>query len=143
MWWTDADFAEFLKRTQLVIDQFGQFTTSTGKPLNGKLVSGEAAADLGGASLSYRALQKALAKNGRQDMHGFNDEQRFFIAFGQIWAIVMTPEYEEQQVMTDPHPAGRFRVNGTLAHMPEFAAAFGLDDSSPMMLPVEKRCRLW
>lgn len=144
MWWTDADFAEFLKRAQIIIDQFGQFKAGSGRSLNGKNVSGEAAADLGGINLAYVALQKALAKNGRQTVDGFTDEQRYFLAFAQLWAIVMTPEYEDQQALDDPHPAGKFRVNGTLAHVPEFAAAFGLsEENCPLLLPVEKRCQLW
>lgn len=144
MWWTEADFAEFLKRVQLIIDQFGSFKASSGRALNGKNVSGEAAADLGGISLAYRALQKALAANGRKTINGFTDEQRFFISFAQLWAIVMTPEYEDQQTLEDPHPAGKFRVNGTLAHVPEFAAAFGMkEEECPLLLPAGKRCQLW
>jgi putative endopeptidase len=144
MWWTDADFAEFLKRTQLIIDQFGEFVSESGRKLNGKNVSGEAGADLGGINLAYAALQKALVKSGRKTINGFTDEQRYFLGFAQLWAIVMTPEYADQQALSDPHPAGKFRVNGTLAHVPEFAAAFGMtEDNCPLLLPADKRCQLW
>ena len=143
-WWTEADFAEFLKRTQLIIDQFSGFVADSGRALNGKLVSGEAAADLGGINLAYAALQKALAKSGRKTIAGFTDEQRYFLSFAQLWAIVMTPEYADTQALSDPHPAGKFRVNGTLAHVPEFAKAFGMtEDNCPLLLPADKRCKLW
>ena len=101
--------------------------------------------DLGGVNLAYRALQKRLAVTGRKtDANGFTDEQRFFIAFAQLWATKCTPEYEAMQGATDPHPPGRYRVNGTLAHVPEFAAAFGLTEANcPLLLPEDKRCKLW
>jgi predicted metalloendopeptidase len=144
MWWTPADFEEFLKRTQLIIDQFSGFVADSGRSLNGKLVSGEAGADLGGINLAYAALQKQLAKSGRKTIGGFTDEQRYFLGFAQLWAIVMTPQYADQQALSDPHPAGKFRVNGTLAHVPEFAAAFGMtEENCPMLLPADKRCKLW
>lgn len=144
MWWTDADRANFEGRMNLIRTQFGNFTVAGGAKVQGDLVCGEAAADLGGVKLAYRALQKALAKTGRQtDSNGYTDEQRFFIAFGQIWASKTTPEYEQFQVTNDPHPPARYRVNGTLAHVSEFVEAFGLDPDCPMMLPEAERCKLW
>ncbi|MBK9141120.1 MAG: M13 family metallopeptidase [Candidatus Melainabacteria bacterium] len=144
MWWTDADRANFEGRMNLIRTQFGNFTVAGGARVQGDLVCGEAAADLGGVKLAYRALQKALAKSGRQtDSNGYTDEQRFFIAFGQIWASKTTPEYEQFQVTNDPHPPARYRVNGTLAHVSEFVEAFGLAPDCPMMLPEAERCKLW
>ena len=144
MWWTAEDRAEFERRIALIKEQYGQFEVAGGKRLIPDLISGEAAADLGGAKLAYMALQKALANKGRStDENGFTDEQRFFLAFGQIWASKATPEYEQMSVSTDPHPPGKYRVLGTLAHLDEFPQAFGLPDDCDMMLPPEKRCRLW
>lgn len=143
-WWTDEDKAAFAARVQIIIDQFSGFTVSGGKSVNGKLVAGEASSDLGGVRLAYRALQKVLAVTGRQTISGFTDEQRFFLGFAQLWAGKATPEYEQMQVATDPHPPGKYRVNGTLAHVPEFAAAFGLSEADcPLLLPADKRCQLW
>jgi putative endopeptidase len=145
MQWTEQDFANFMARVQLIRNQFSRFTVGPNNVhLKGDLVSGEAAADLNGVVLSYRALQMALAKTGRKvDANGFTDEQRFFIAFGQIWASISTPEYAEQQAKTDPHPNEQFRVNGTLAHVAEFPKAFGLPDDCPIMLPPAERCHIW
>jgi putative endopeptidase len=144
-WWTDEDKVEFARRMALIKDQYSAFQIETGEHLSGELVCGEAAADLGGVSLAYRALQKALKKDKPQDKdaHGFTPEQRFFIAFAQIWAGKERPEFAQLQVKTDPHPMGRFRTNGTLANVPEFPIAFGLPDDCPMMLPPDKRCQLW
>jgi predicted metalloendopeptidase len=143
MWWTADDFKAFEERTAKIIEQFGGFTSQNGLKLNGKFVSGEAASDLGGIKLAYRALQKVLAATGRKTIEGFTDEQRFFLSFAQIWASVNTAEYEDYRVKADPHPMERYRVNGTLAHVAEFPKAFGLPDDCPMMLPPEKRCHVW
>jgi putative endopeptidase len=143
-WFAEGDLVKFMKLIDLLKKQFGTFTVSGGKKVNPNLVAGEAAGDLGGIKLALRVLKKHIAKNGMTiDANGYNDLQRFFIAFGQIWASKVTPQYEEQQVATDPHPPAQFRVNGTLAHLSEFAEAFGLPDNCPMMLPPADRCDLW
>ncbi len=143
-WWTEADRTEFERRIALIKEQYGSFEVAGGVRLIGDLISGEAAADLGGAKLAYLALQKALEKTGRKtDAYGFTDEQRFFLAFAQLWATKALDEYEKLSAKTDPHPPGRYRVKGTLAHMTEFVQAFGLADDCEMMLPPDKRCKLW
>src|SRR5207237_7309332 len=134
----------FDARIQLIRDQFSGYSVAGGVHLQGALVSGEAAADLGGIKLAYLALQKVLGSGPRTaDANGFTDEQRFFLSFAQIWASKATAEYEQLQATTDPHPAGQFRTNGTLANVAEFAKAFGLPDTAPIMLPPDKRCQLW
>ncbi len=143
-WFAEGDLDKFMVLINLLKKQFGQFTVAGGKKVNPHLVAGEAAGDLGGIKLALRVLKKHIAKHGMTvDENGYNDLQRFFIAFGQIWASKVTPQYEEQQVATDPHPPAQFRVNGTLAHLAEFAEAFGLPDDCPMMLPPADRCDLW
>jgi putative endopeptidase len=143
-WWTAEDHARFSARVQIIIEQFNGFTVSGGKSVNGKLVAGEASSDLGGVRLGIRALKKVLEQTGRRTINGFTDEQRFFLAFAQLWAGKATPEYEQMQVATDPHPPGKYRVNGTLAHVPEFAAAFGMkEEECPLLLPPDKRCQIW
>jgi putative endopeptidase len=140
-WWQKADFEAFTEMISHIIEQYSNFQIG-GEHVRGGLVKGEATADLGGLTLAYEALQLALAKTGRQTVNGFTDEQRFFIAFAQIWAEIHTPESAELQTRTDEHPLGQFRVNGTLAHLPEFAQAFGLPDDCPIMLLAEDRCQL-
>ena len=143
-WFAEGDLDKFMVLINLLKKQFGQFTVAGGKKVNPNLVAGEAAGDLGGIKLALRVLKKHIATHGMTiDENGYNDLQRFFIAFGQIWASKVTPQYEEQQVATDPHPPAQFRVNGTLAHLAEFAEAFGLPDDCPMMLPPADRCDLW
>jgi putative endopeptidase len=143
-WWTDADNANFKARIARIIAQYSDFTVPSGEHVQGGFVAGEAASDLGGSKMAYNALQKVLAAKGRSvDANGFTDEQRFFIAFAQLWASKVTVEYADFQVANDPHPPEQFRVIGTVQNLPEFAQAFGLAADCPMQLPAEKRCQLW
>jgi len=38
---------------------------------------------------------------------------------------------------------GRFRVNGPLSNMSEFAAAFQCKAGDPMVRPEKDRCQIW
>ncbi|HEX3280908.1 MAG TPA: M13-type metalloendopeptidase, partial [Pyrinomonadaceae bacterium] len=69
--------------------------------------------------------------------------QRFFLGYAQIWAQNIRPEAARLRVATDPHPLGRFRVNGPLSNMPLFATAFQCKAGDPMVRPADKRCQIW
>ena len=56
---------------------------------------------------------------------------------------VLGPEGERLRVTTNPHPPNRYRVDGTLADLPEFAAAFGCKAGDPMVRPAAERCAVW
>lgn len=147
--WPEAVRANFEALMQLIKDLFSSFVVieaQDGKEavhMQGGLVCGEAISDLMGLRIVFRALQKMIAKYGRTvDANGFDDEQRFFIAFGQLWASKARSTYEAWQANNDPHPIERFRVNGTLGNMPEFFEAFDLAPDCPMALPEELRCDL-
>jgi putative endopeptidase len=143
-WWTDDDLKNFNGRTQCVIDQFDGFEVQPGINQKGKLVVGESIADLGGLTVAYAALQKALAGKPRPaNIDGFTPEQRFFLGWAQVWAETQRPENERLMVNTNPHPLGRFRVIGPLSNMPAFAQAYQCKAGDAMVRPPEKRCQIW
>ena len=72
---------------------------------------------------------------------GFTPAQRFFLAWAQIRCENITPEAQRAQVHGDGHSPGRFRVDGVVRNMPEFATAFACRAGAPMA-PAQ-RCRLW
>ena len=143
-WWSEDDLKRFKARISLIENQYEGYKVPAGTHFKGKLVAGEAAADLGGLTLAYKALKKLSGdKLKQQDKNGFTAEQRFFLAFAQAWATNIRPEKERMMTAVDPHPTPHFRVNGTLANMDVFEKAFPLKDENSMMLPPDKRCRLW
>jgi putative endopeptidase len=112
--------------------------------LQGKLVSGESIADLGGLYVAYDAFQRSLQGKPRPaNIDGFTPEQRFFLGWAQVWAEKYTAETARLQTQSDPHPLGRFRVNGPLSNMPQFAAAFQCKAGDPMVRAEKDRCLIW
>ena len=143
-WWTEADKKSFDQRAECVINQFSSFEAEPGLNLQGKLVSGESIADLGGLYVAYDAFQKSLQGKPRPAMiDGFTPEQRFFLGWAQVWAEKYTTEAARLQTQSDPHPLARFRVNGPLSNMPQFAAAFQCSVGQPMVRAEKDRCQVW
>ncbi|HEV7683771.1 MAG TPA: M13 family metallopeptidase [Pyrinomonadaceae bacterium] len=142
-WWSDADKKEFTARAECVIDQFNHFEVESGLFENGKLVAGESIADLGGLVVAYAAFQKAMEGKPRVTIDGFTPEQRFFLGYARGWATNMRPELKRLLVTLDPHPLAKFRVNGPLANMPQFAEAFQCKASDAMVREESKRCVIW
>ncbi len=143
-WWSAADLEKFKRGTGLVASQFDSYTVLDSVHVNGKLTLGENLADLGGLSISYAALEKALAQKGRPaNIDGFTPEQRFFLAYAQIWRANTTPEAVRLRINTDPHSPGEWRTNGPISNMPQFAAAFGCKPGDPMVRPESVRPVIW
>lgn len=143
-WWGASDLEKFKRGTGLVASQFDGYTVLDSVHVNGKLTLGENLADLGGLSVSYAALEKALAEKGRPPLiDGFTPEQRFFLAWAQIWRQNITPEAQRVRINTDPHAPGQWRTNGPVSNLPQFAAAFGCKPGDPMVRPDSVRPVIW
>jgi putative endopeptidase len=144
-WWAPSDLKKFQAATQCIAEQFSRYTVPGGLHVQGDLVAGEAAADLGGLILAWRAFHALPAGTTSTrvspDGQTFSADQQFFIAFAHAWAGQMRPEQAQELVTTDPHPPAEFRTNGTLANDPEFQAAFTIPAASPMVKG--ERCVIW
>ncbi|MDI1352364.1 MAG: M13 family metallopeptidase [bacterium] len=140
-WWTPQDLAKFNKATQCIVNQFSQYTIDGGMHVQGKLVVGEAAADLGGVTLAYRAFKQSKAYREAKTIDGMTADQQFFLGVAHVWAMNIRPEQLRNQVTTDPHPPAIYRVNGTLANIAQFQDAFHIPNNSPMVN--QNRCVIW
>jgi putative endopeptidase len=142
-WWSDADLKNFQQRADCIANTYGAFPVEASLNLQGKLVTGEAIADLGGATIALRAYHKSLQGHERQVIDGFTPEQRFFLGFAQVWAQNMAPEEARRRALTDPHAPGPARVNLTVQNMPEFADAWNCPAGAKMTRPAGERCSIW
>jgi putative endopeptidase len=144
-WWTEADAKAFEARAQKVADQFNAFEVLPGLHVNGQLTLGENLADLGGVTLAYEALERALARDPsrRKTIDGFTPEQRFFISFAQVWRMNVREAEVRRLITVDPHSPGKFRANGTLMNTPEFFTAFDIPPGTPMWRSPEQRAKIW
>jgi putative endopeptidase len=141
-WWSAEDARRYLARAQRIERQFAAFRGVDGIAVDGKLTLGENISDLGGLKIAYLGLQKALEGKPRTAVDGFTPEQRFFLSFASVWRSRYRDEYERLLLRTDGHSPPRFRVNGPIAQMPEFARAFSCDPSRTV-LAEELRAELW
>jgi putative endopeptidase len=143
-WWTPKELKTFRARVQCLAKQFNNFEAEPGLHENGKQEIRENIADLGGLTIAHAAYEKSLeGKPKPADIDGFTNEQRFFLAWAQIWAENVQPEYARRVLDEDVHPLGQFRTNGPLSNMPSFSQAFGCTAGSPMARAGKQLCRIW
>jgi endothelin-converting enzyme/putative endopeptidase len=140
-WWTPADARAFEERAQCVAKQFSEYTIVDDIKLNGELTLGENVADLGGLILAWMAWKAETAGKALEPRDGLTPEQRFFVGHAQWACESQRPETLRVRAVTGQHAPGKYRVNGLVTNMPQFAAAFSCKPGAP--LAPEKRCRVW
>ncbi|QYI99448.1 M13 family metallopeptidase [Thalassovita mediterranea] len=153
-WWTESDRSAFDELTSALVAQYNQYCPlGEGDPcVNGRLTLGENIGDLGGLSLAYRAYQISLDANGdgvvSEDeqapiLDGYTGDQRFFMAWAQVWRSKYRDEAKRNQLLTDPHSPPEYRVNGIVRNFDEWYEAFDVADTDELYLPPEERIRIW
>jgi len=144
-WWTDADRKAFEAKTDALAAQYSAFCPlDDGKTcVNGRLTLGENIGDLSGLSLAYRAYKIALGGKEDKVIDGLTGDQRFFLAWAQVWRETIRPERLRQQMLTDPHSPAEFRVNGPIRNVDEWYKAFNIQPGDALYLPPEKRVHIW
>jgi putative endopeptidase len=144
-WWTAEDGKEFEQRAGCTANEYSSFVSVKDDKgevkLNGKLTLGENTADNGGLKLAYMALMSILGDTPVKAIDGYTPQQRFFLAYGQIWCQNVTDQEARKRVLTDPHSPGRWRVNGAVQNSAAFDEAFGCKAGQPMV--AENACRVW
>lgn len=144
-WWAPEDRAHFNAASACIEKQYGEMEVLPGLKQNGKLTLPENIADNGGLLIAYKALISSMADPGApkvaQELDGFTPEQRFFIGFAQSHCDNQTEQNIRQLVRMDPHSEDIWRVNGTVANMPQFSTAFSCSQGSPENPAT--RCVVW
>lgn len=142
-WWTETDAVNFGAGTQKLVNHFDSIEVLPGLFANGKLTLGENIADHGGLQVAYTAFKEATAGKELPVIDGFTPEQRFFLAYANVWAGNIRDEQIWVQTKSDPHSLGRWRVNGALPHINAWYEAFGIQEGDPLYLAPEKRAVIW
>ncbi len=153
-WWSSEDEAAFKERTDALVAQYNQFCPiDDGETcVNGRLTLGENIGDLGGLSMAYKAYKMSLDTNGDGAISvdeeppvlgGYTGDQRFFLAWAQVWRTKYRDEALRQRILTDPHSPPEYRVNGIVRNFDEWYEAFGVTPEDDLYLPPEERIRIW
>ena len=142
-WWTAQDKKNFDARTKVLADWFSSFEVLPGVKVNGKQTLGENIGDNGGLNIAFRALQNSLKTTPLPVKDGFTPEQRFFLAWGRVWASNMTDELVKYLLTVDVHSPNYARVNGALPMIDAWYTAFNVKKGDKMFVPKNKRAHIW
>jgi len=144
-WWTAQDKANFEKLQGKLEAQYNAFCPyDDGKTcVNGKLTMGENIGDLGGLSLAYRAYKLSLNGKPAPVIDGLTGDQRFFMAWAQVWRQKIRDEQARQYLIVDPHAPSDVRINGIVRNFDEWYKAFGVKPGDKLYLAPADRVRIW
>jgi putative endopeptidase len=142
-WWTKGDAENFEKRAQCIRNQYSQYTVVDDIKINGALTSGEDIADLGGTILAWMAWREQTKAMRLREVDGLTPDQRFFVGLAQWACTNERAENMRVSAVTDPHSPPKYRVNGLVVNIPEFAAAFNCKPGQALVKKPEELCRVW
>lgn len=142
-WWTPEDATNFVERAKLLADHFNNIVVLDDLHANGQFTLGENIADQGGLQVSYYAFMKTKEAQSNELIDGFTPQQRFFLAYANLWAGNIRDAEIRRLTKIDPHSLGKWRVDGALPHVEAWYEAFNITEKDSLYLPVEKRSSIW
>lgn len=142
-WWLPQDSANFRKKADLVVRQYNNSIVVDTLHINGELTQGENIADIGGMAIAYQAFKKTKEGQSTEKIDGLTPDQRFFIAYAELWRSKTRPERLRTQVMTNPHSTPQYRTNNPMADLPAFYKAFDVKPGDKMYMPDSLRAEVW
>lgn len=145
-WWSKASRREFEKRTQGLVVQFDGYEVLPGLKINGRQNLGENIGDLGGLSVAhaaYRSFVQEKQGGNAPILDGYTGDQRFFLAWAQLWRNITSEGETLRRTLADPHSPGEFRVNGIVRNIDAWYKAFNIKPADKLYLAPEKRVKIW
>lgn len=142
-WWTEEDAKAFTALADSLAAQFDAIEVAPGVHANGRFTLGENIADQGGLRVAHTAYHNALGGQPGETIDGFTPDQRFYLAYANVWAGNIREAEILKRTKTDPHSLGRWRVNATLRNIAPFFEAFSITEGQPMFRPEAERVVIW
>ena len=142
-WWTPEDTRQFNLRADRLVEQYDQIVVIDTVHANGRFTLGENIADQGGLRIAYTAFKNATEGAEQTPIDGFTPDQRFYLAYANLWASNIRDEEILRRTKTDPHSLGKWRVNAALRNLETFYQAFGITAEQPMYMAPEERVVIW
>jgi len=137
-WQTKSERKIFNKIAQIIIAQADAFEVLPGTFLKGKLIIGEAIADIGGLETAIEALSaKTSQKNIKKSL------RELFVNAAIFECEAQREEELIRQVMTDPHPPSLFRINCVFGHINAFYETYDATANDKLYLPPDRRAHIW
>jgi predicted metalloendopeptidase len=141
-WWTDADRIAFEAKADNLAAQYSAYEPIEGNFVNGKNSLGENIGDVGGLAMAYHAYQLSLNGKEAPIIDGTTGDQRFFLAWAQVWKEKRTEESMLNQLRGGTHAPGRYRALAPRNH-DAWYEAFDVKPGDALYLAPEERVRIW
>ena len=142
-WWQPADEQAFHQRVDRLDGQYSAFEPLPGLKVNGRLTLGENIGDLGGVAVAIEAYHRSLRGAAAPVRDGLTGDQRFFLAWAQVWEQKQRDEDLRSQITSNPHSPAKFRVNGVVRNVDAWYPAFNVQPGEKLYLPPEERVHIW
>jgi putative endopeptidase len=142
-WWTPEDRAAFEAKTKMLGAQYDSYEPLPGLHVNGAFTMGENIADNAGITIALKAYHISLNGKKAPVLDGYTGDQRFYLAFGQIWRGKLRDGALRAQVLSNEHSPPMFRAIGATRNQDEWYAAFGAKPGDKYYLPPDQRVHLW
>ncbi len=142
-WWTPEDRKKFEAKAKLLQEQFDAYTILDSLHVNGKLTLGENIGDLGGLNAAYEAFKMTPQGKSNEKIDGFTPDQRFFLAWAQIWRSNTLPDRAAQLIVTDTHSPDSYRSIGAPVNMDAWYKAFDIKPGDKLYKKPEDRIKIW
>ena len=142
-WWTKEDAENFQARAARLGEQYSAFEPVPGKFVDGELTMGENIGDLTGVTMAYKAYKRSLGGEEAPIIDGLTGDQRFFMAYAQIWQRKFTEKEMESRLINDTHSLSQYRANGIVRNFDPWYEAFDVTSEDALYLPPEERVRIW
>lgn len=135
--WNGVDAGAWSKRATPLIAQYNVYPVpGTTIKVNGSRSFAQNQADLAGLELAWDALAATGAPAAPV-------AQAFFSGWATLWPRQDRPAALAAAQATSLHAPAKWRVNGPLANLPAFGAAYGCKGKVAMQRPAKEQVALW
>ena len=145
-WWTDASRERFEQLADRLVAQYNEYQPIPFVYIDGRLSLGENIGDLGGLAIAHHAYRMYLDEHHGGEapvLDGTTGDQRFFMAWAQVWRNLQTEESLRSQLVRGPHSPAPYRVNGIVRNMDAWYEAFDIGAAAELYMPPEERLSIW
>lgn len=145
-WWNEDDVELFKNKTELMVNSVELYKyideESKEHKMNPQLTMGENLADIGGLTLSMKALLNKLKSENANDELINVSLRVFFKSWANVWKQNIKQDRRIMLLAVDPHAPTDFRGN-LVQHIDEFYQVFNIKEGDKMFLPKENRMKMW
>ena len=142
-WWTAEDGKRFEEQAAIFGAQYAAYEPVPGAHINPKLTMGENIADFAGVSVAFDAYHASLGGKEAPIIDGLTGDQRFFLAFAQVWRTKAREDSIRSQIATDPHSPGMIRAFAPLRNVQAWYDAWGVKPGDKLYIAPEARAKIW